>query len=169
MQYTSRLTIGGRAWTSIKLSSAKQEKALVAWANTSMGLLLHWYHSNKQQAGRGNVVPTSLEALPVLNVNVLEDKQLNAASTLFDDMNGETLLPINQIATDVNRKKLDERFASEVLGLSATFLSADGSLELLRQKLGSEPSIRGSKEAPGQNEAPPPLVKHALTKAVQSP
>src|ERR1039458_3844000 len=53
--------IGGRAWTSVKLKSAKQEKALVEWGNTSMGLLLHWYHANKQQSGRGNVVRTSLD------------------------------------------------------------------------------------------------------------
>ena len=32
MQYTTRLTLGGRAWTSIKLASSEQEKALVACA-----------------------------------------------------------------------------------------------------------------------------------------
>ena len=55
MQFTPRKTIGGRAWLSIKLSSVDQEKALVLWANTSLGLLLHWWHGNKQQPGRGSI------------------------------------------------------------------------------------------------------------------
>ena len=53
MQFTPRRTIGGRAWLSIRLSSVEQEKALVLWANTSLGMLLHWWHSNKQQSGKG--------------------------------------------------------------------------------------------------------------------
>lgn len=53
MQFTPRPTIGGRAWLSIKLPSVELEKALVLWANTSLGLLLRWWHSNKQQSGRG--------------------------------------------------------------------------------------------------------------------
>ena len=52
MQFTPRKTIGGRAWLSISLSSVDQEKALVVWANTSLGLLLHWWHANKQQGGK---------------------------------------------------------------------------------------------------------------------
>jgi hypothetical protein len=50
MQFTIRKTIGGQAWISIQLTSTEQEKALVLWANTSFGLLLHWWHSNKQQS-----------------------------------------------------------------------------------------------------------------------
>jgi len=38
--------------TSVALASEDQEKALVLWGNTTLGLLLHWYHSNKQQSGR---------------------------------------------------------------------------------------------------------------------
>jgi hypothetical protein len=52
MQFTPRKTIGGVAWLSIQLSSVEQEKALVLWANTSLGMLLRWWHSNKQQSGR---------------------------------------------------------------------------------------------------------------------
>jgi hypothetical protein len=42
MQFTPTRTIGGRAWISIRLKTAEQEKALVLWANTSIGLLLHF-------------------------------------------------------------------------------------------------------------------------------
>ena len=64
MQYTPRRTIGGRAWLSIALPSVELEKALVVWSNTSLGLLLHWWHANKQQSGRGSVGKEALKTLP---------------------------------------------------------------------------------------------------------
>jgi hypothetical protein len=55
MQFTPRRAIGGRAWLSIRLSSVEQEKAVVLWANTTLGALLYWWHANKQQSGRGSI------------------------------------------------------------------------------------------------------------------
>ena len=86
MQFTPRKTIGGRAWLSIKLSSVDQEKALVLWANTSLGLLLHWWHGNKQQPGRGSIGKLMLQTLPILDVTALEPKLLAEAVKLFDAM-----------------------------------------------------------------------------------
>src|SRR5437588_11431370 len=74
MQFTPRKTIGGRAWTSVSLASEEQEKALVLWGNTSLGLLVHWWHANKQQSGRGNVTPNALGTMPILNVAALKQK-----------------------------------------------------------------------------------------------
>ena len=89
MQFTPRKNIGGRAWLSISLSSVDQEKALVVWANTSLGLLLHWWHSNKQQPGRGIVGKSKLHTLPILDVTALEPKLLAEAVKLFDAMSGQ--------------------------------------------------------------------------------
>jgi hypothetical protein len=75
MQFTPRRTIGGRAWTSISLTSEDQEKALVLWGNTSLGLLVHWWIANRQQSGRGNITPNVLEILPVLDVTALTADQ----------------------------------------------------------------------------------------------
>jgi len=44
------------------------------------------------------------------------------------------------------RKKLDEQFGKRVLGLSESVLAKGGSLELLREKLCKEPSVRGNKK-----------------------
>jgi hypothetical protein len=145
MQFTSRRTIGGRAWTSISLASEEQEKALVLWANTSLGLLLHWWHANKQQSGRGNVTPSVLETLPMWDVAALPAKQLQKAVKLFDEMCGKQLLPLHEMDKDVVRKELDERFGREVLGLPECLLQPDGALDILRKKLSLEPSIRGNK------------------------
>ncbi len=147
MQYTKQKTIGGRAWASIKLTNEPQEKALVLWANSSLGLLLHWWHANKQQAGRGNIGVSALESLPVLDVTKLSEEQLNIAVVIFDDMKRKELRPINEIANDAVRAELDTRLATEVLGFPPELVAEDGPLALLKQKLGLEPSINGGKKS----------------------
>lgn len=145
MQFTPRKTIGGRAWLSILLKSTDLEKALVLWVNTSLGLLLHWWHTNKQQAGRGNIGKSALQTLPILDVTALKPKQLAEAVKLFDTMSEQQLLPMHEIDMDLVRKDLDEKFARKVLGLAAPILIPGGPLEVLRMKLSREPSIRGQK------------------------
>ncbi len=143
MQFTPERTIGGRAWISIQLSSVEQEKALVLWGNTSLGLLLHWWHSNKQQSGRGNIGKTALQNLPVLDVTALTADQLAEAGKLFDEFCEKPLMPVHEMVNDPIRKALDEQFITRVLGLPASLFVP---LELLRQKLSHEPSIRGGKK-----------------------
>ena len=145
MQFTPRETIGGTAWLSIKLSSGDQEKALVVWANTSLGLLLHWWHANKQQSGRGRIGKNMLHTLPILDVTALEPRLLAEAVKLFDAMSEQPLLPLHKLDSDPVRKELDEAFARNVLRLPESILTSGGPLELLREKLSREPSIRGSK------------------------
>jgi len=146
MQFTPRKTIGGQAWTSIQLSSPEQEKALVLWSNTTLGLLLRWWHSNKQQSGRGSVTKLALHTLPVLDITALTQKQLKEAVKIFDAMCDQPMLPLHQMDKDPVRKKLDEQFGKRVLGLSESVLAKGGSLELLREKLCKEPSVRGNKK-----------------------
>ena len=145
MQFTPRETIGGRAWLSINLSSVDQEKALVVWANTSLGLLLHWWHANKQQSGRGSIGKKMLHTLPILDVTALEPRLLAEAVKLFDSMSEQPLLPLHELDSDPVRKELDEAFARNVLRLPESILTSGGPLALLREKLSREPSIRGSK------------------------
>lgn len=145
MQFTPRRTIGGRAWISIRLPSVQQEKALVLWANTSLGFLLHWYHANKQQSGRGSVGVLPLRALPVLDVTALGPKQFAAAEKLFDAIDDRELLAAHQLDEDPVRHELDERFGRDVLGFPPALFVAGGGIDLLRRKLAIEPSIRGGK------------------------
>ena len=146
MQFTKRKTIGGRAWISIQLPEAAHEKALVLWANTTLGLLMFWWHSSKQQSGRGILTKTTLQTLPILDVTALDDAQLEAAARLFDEMNQLPLRPLHELDSDDNRKTLDRRFYGEALGLDDAILADGGPLDILRQKLCREPSIRGSKK-----------------------
>ena len=145
MQFTPRRTIGGRAWMTIQLPSVEEEKALVVWANTSLGLLLRWWHSNKQQSGRGNIGKSTLQTLPVLDVGALTSQQLHKVVKMFDETCQKPLLPLHEMDKDSNRKELDERFGREVLGLPESMCQPGGALDVLRMKLAQEPSIRGNK------------------------
>ncbi|MFH1639763.1 MAG: hypothetical protein ABIB93_05580, partial [Chloroflexota bacterium] len=145
MQFTSVKSVGGRAWPSIELKSIEQEKALVLWSNSSLGLLLRWWHSNKQQPGRGSIGVSALASMPVLDVTKLSGEQLARAVAIFDDMKHRELRPVNEIAKDAVRAEIDTRLATEVLGFPPELVATDGPLALLRQKLALEPSITGSK------------------------
>jgi hypothetical protein len=147
MQFTERKSIGGRAWPSIALGSIEQEKALVLWSNSSLGLLLRWWHSNKQQPGRGSIGVSALTSLPVLDVTKLSGEALARMVAIFDDMKQKELKPVNEVAQDAVRAEIDTRLAKEVLGFPAELVAPDGPLALLRQKLALEPSITGSKSA----------------------
>jgi hypothetical protein len=145
MQFTPRRTIGGRAWLSLRLPADDQEKALTAWGNTSLGMLLYWSHSNKQQAGRGSIGKSALAALAAIDVTALSHERLQAAVDIFEDLKSRSMRPVNEITADTVRQELDERFAVEVLGLPTHVASVTGELGILRAKLASEPSVRGSK------------------------
>jgi hypothetical protein len=145
MQFSSKKTIGGMAWPSIILSNAEQEKVLALWGNSTLGLLLHWWYVNKQQAGRGRGGVASLTSMPVLDVPKLSKNALAKAVAIFDEMKHKELRPLNEIAKDAVRAEIDTRLATEVLGFPPELVAPDGPLALLRQKLALEPSITGSK------------------------
>jgi hypothetical protein len=145
MQYTPRLTLGGRAWLSIKLKTSDKEKALVLWANTSLGILLHWWYSNRQQIGRGNIGKSVLERLVVLDIEKLSDKQIAAAAKVFTSFADRKMRPVHEIDNDPVRRDLDKAMLIDVLGLPKALAGEEGSLQLLRMKLAKEPSIVGNK------------------------
>ena len=148
MQFTDRKTIGGRAWISIKLPTAKLEKSLVLWGNSTLGLLMYWWHSSKQQRRRGSIPKSALQSLPVLDVTALSPTQLASATRIFDQTCQLPLKPLHELDIDDNRKLIDRRFYREVLNLPAAILADGGPLDILRHKLSREPSIRGSKPPP---------------------
>ena len=148
MQFTDRKTIGGRAWISIQMATAELEKSLVLWGNSSLGLLMHWWHASKQQRRRGSIPKSALQSLPILDVTALTAAQLQRAAQIFDDTCQLPLKPVHELDIDENRKVLDRRFYGEVLGLPDSILADGGPLDILRQKLCREPSIRGSKPPP---------------------
>lgn len=147
MQFTARPTLGGRAWLSVKLKSEDKERALVLWANTSLGLLLHWWTSNRQQIGRGNIGKSVLVNLPVLDVDKLTPQQIKIVRNIFQKFAKQPMRPIHELPDDAVRRELDRAILVELLGLPEELHIEDGPLEVLRMKLAQEPSVIGHKAA----------------------
>ena len=143
---TERKCLGGRAWPSVIFEDDEQEYAFALWCNSTLGLLMHWWTSNKTQSGRGTTTVTSIPNIPTLDTRALSAEQLSAAREAFYAMRDLRFLPFDQIDEDPNRAELDRRLLVDVLGLPSTLCEPDGPIDLLRRKLAAEPQIHGGKK-----------------------
>ena len=62
--FTERPTLGGRAWPNVIFGEKRFDYAFAVWANSTLGLLCFWWHSNRQVAGRGTTTLTAAPSLP---------------------------------------------------------------------------------------------------------
>ncbi len=142
---TAVKSLGGRAWPSITLQNEIYEKAFTVWHNTTLGLLLRWWNSNRQQAGRGIMTVTTIPAMPSLDVRQLSNAQLKTADKIYDEMKDKPMLSFYRLHKDRVRHELDRRVLVDMLGLPESICAENGPLQLLREKLAAEPSINGGK------------------------
>jgi hypothetical protein len=77
---TERPAIGGRAWPSVNFRAEGHEVAFTLWANSTLGLLIHWWRASKQQSGRGTITLTQLPDLPVYDLRTLSDAAIGMAA-----------------------------------------------------------------------------------------
>ena len=141
--FTETPNIGGRAWPNVKFDDRAHEIAYTLWGNTTLGLLCYWWHSSRQQAGRGSMPITAMRSMPTLDVTKLSPAQLARAEEIFEDMRDSQFLPANEAYRDNTRKELDHRVLIDMLGLPESILKP---LDLLRLKWCSEPSVHGGKK-----------------------
>ena len=142
---TLERAIGGRAWPTVVFDNPDHEFAFALWSNSTLGLLCHWWMSNKTQEGRGTTTVTSIPAIATLDVRLLSPAQHAAARTVFDALADQRFLPFDQIDEDEARAELDRRLIVDVLGLSQTLCGPSGPIERLRRKLATEPQIHSNK------------------------
>ena len=138
--YTDDPVIGGRGWPNVNFTNERHEKAFVLWGNSTLGVIEFWYHSSRQQVRRSIVSVTSIADLPWLDPSALSEAQLGIINGIFDDLATHQFLPLNEMVNDDARKELDVRLLIEALELPASILE---SVDLLRRKWCSEPSIQG--------------------------
>ncbi len=143
---TERKSIGGRAWPSVIFQDEEHEYAFALWCNSTLGLLMHWWTSNKTQSGRGTTTVTSIPNIPTLDTRTLTADQLSKARAAFYAMRDLRFLPFDQIDEDPARAELDRRLLVDVLRLSPSLCEPDGPIDLLRRKLAAEPQIHGGKK-----------------------
>ena len=140
--FTETQTIGGTAWKNVKFADRAHEIAYTLWGNTTLGLLCYWWHSSRQQAGRGRMPITVIRTMPTLDVTKLTPAQLGAAEAIFEDMRDVQFLPANEAYHDNSRQELDHRVLIDMLGLPTSILAP---LDVLRLRWCSEPSVHGGK------------------------
>ena len=140
--FTEQKSIGGIAWPNINFEDDRFDYAFALWGNSILGLLSYWWHSNRQQDGRGRTTIRSAETLPVLDFRALTDKQLETARDIFDQFRDLDLKPAYLADRDANRELLDRRVVCDMLGFGAEVYEG---VRLVAAKWCGEPSVHGGK------------------------
>ena len=119
--------------------------AFAVWGNSTLGLVLYWWHSSRQQSSKARMTIRSAESLPVLDFRALTDEQLATAEAIFDEFRDKELKPAYLADADPNRALLDRRVVCDLLGFDEEVYKA---VRRLSQKWCAEPSVHGGKQRP---------------------
>ena len=143
---TERPSLGGRAWPTIVFDNEEYEEIFALWANSTLGVLCHWWAAGKTQKGRGTTTVSGVAGIPSLDPGSLTEKQRRAARHAFEGLKNQRLLPIDQIDEDEGRAKIDRTLVLDVLGFDKSTCREGGPMELLRRKIAAEPQVHGDKK-----------------------
>ena len=138
-------SIGGRAWPNIQFADARFDYAFALWGNSTLGILMHWWHASLQHAGRGAISIRAAESLPILDLRALTDAQLATAQEIFDEFRELELQPAYLADADANRALLDRRVVCDMLGFDDAVYEG---VRMLAAKWCAEPSVHGGKRRP---------------------
>ncbi len=140
--FTERKTIGGTAWPNVISEDERYDYAFTVWSNSTLGLLSYWWHSSRQQDGRGRTTMRTIETLPTLDLRALTDAQLATACDIFDRFRALDLKPAYLADRDDNRALLDRLVVCDMLGFGEDVYEG---VRLLATKWCAEPSVHGGK------------------------
>ena len=143
--FTEQPSIGPTLITNVVFENPRYEIPWTLWCNSTLGLLCHWLHSGKQNAGRGKLRLTALSNLPTLDVRELSEEALVKAETLFEHLRYKRMLPFNECTRDPVRRELDRDLLTKVLDIKD--IGVHASMQTLRKMLCAEPSIHGGKKS----------------------
>ena len=143
--FTEESALGISSLPNIVFKKPIYDYVWTLWGNSTLGLLLHWAHSSKQQPGRGRGSRTALLQMPTLDVRCLSDTALANAERIFHDLKHKRMLPFNEIDHDPVRHELDRLLLTEVLNITTE--DAHNAIHRLRELLCAEPSIHGGKKS----------------------
>ncbi len=143
--FTEKSALGISSLPNVVFEKPIYDYVWTLWGNSTLGLLLHWAHSGKQQPGRGRGSRTSLLQLPTLDVRCLSETALANAESIFHDLKHKRMLPFNEADRDLVRHELDRRLLNEVLNITSE--DAYNAIHRLRELLCAEPSIHGGKKS----------------------
>ena len=143
--FTERETVGGTAWPNVGFADNRWDYPFMLWCNSTLGLLSFWWHSNRQQSGRGRTTISAIATLPLLDLRALTEAQLTTAQEIFEEFRDKELQPAYLADADPNRALLDQRVICDLLGFDATVYQG---VRRLAEKWCAEPSVHGGKARP---------------------
>ena len=149
MQWTSQSVLagttvqkvfGGSAWTSLLHEDERVRKAFALWANSTLGMIIHWTQGGRTQEGRARTQVKAIHAMPCPDLAKLSDKALGGAVEAFKEFSTLDLLPACQAHTDATRGRIDEAVVA-MLGLPRE--QALVSIRTMQKWWCAEPSVHG--------------------------
>ena len=143
--FTESASIGGRAWPNVIFEDNRSDYAFTVWANSTLGLLCFWWHSNRQVAGRGTTTVSAIDSLSLLDFRSFTDEQLGKAEAIFEEFRDKELKPAYLADADPNRALLDRRVVCDLLGFDEEVYAG---VRRLAAKWCAEPSVHGGKARP---------------------
>ncbi len=143
--FTKKSAVGISSLPNVVLRKSIYDYVWTLWGNSTLGILLQWAHSGKQQPGRGRGSRTALLQMPTLDVRCLSNEALANAERIFHDLKHQRMLPFNEADHDPVRHELDRLLLTEVLNITSD--DAHNAVHRLRELLCAEPSIHGGKKS----------------------
>ena len=140
--FTPVKALGGRAWPGFKCYNPSHEVTVLLFANSTLGLIAHWWNGSRQQNGRSMQSVSKIPEMITIDPRNFTDEQFEISNIIFEIFKEREFLPANEAYRDQTRKDLDKAVLIELLGLPESIME---SLDLLRYKWCSEPSVHGGK------------------------
>ena len=141
---TARQAFGGRAWLTLRHDDADVRQAFALWANSTIGLTVHWTRAAKTQRGRGPLQVNGIKAVPCPRVDKLAKRTLAKAAAAFERLKRKTLRPACQAHADPVRQEID---AAVIAMMGLPRKRASEAVARLRDLWCAEPSVHGGNRA----------------------
>lgn len=135
---TRKRVIGGEAWPAFICNDKRWNEPIVLWMNTTLGLISFWFKGTRQQKERSRVKIGALDTLPIYNMSLLSDDQIEVAQQIFSDFSKRDFLQASRADEDPVRHALDKTVLVDLFGFPVSIMEP---LDLLRRKWCNEPSV----------------------------
>ena len=137
---TKHKAMGGRAWTGLNHSDIRVCKALAMWANSTLGLMVHWTQGGRTQIGRSTTQVGAIQQMPCPKMDGIGDDMLEFAADEFNRLSSRQLLPACLAHADEARWEID-RAVVKMMGLPE---DANEVIDEMRLLWCQESSIHGN-------------------------
>ncbi|WP_419910038.1 hypothetical protein [Candidatus Poriferisodalis sp.] len=114
---TDKLVMGGRAWCALLHDDPIIRFAFAIWANSTLGMVVHWSRAQRQQHGRSSAQLEGIRQMPCPNFN--EPSTYAAARELLEtepELLRMALMPARDAYRDTARAAVDDA-AARLLGI----------------------------------------------------